>query len=232
MRREPAAVLFDLDDTLYPYRRFLASGFRDLAGHLEAAYGCDRTATFRLLVRASRGPARGHENQIGLAAVQLPAQLAGPLTARLRDHQPSLRLPPVSIVTLAQLRARGWRIGILTNGDPAVQARKCAALGVDRYVDATVFASAHGSGQGKPDVEPFLHLCDTLQVAPTQCVMVGDSEECDVAGALAAGLAAIRCVAWTRPATVTTRAAHVVDCLTRVPALLSAVKDRVHRHVA
>jgi putative hydrolase of the HAD superfamily len=232
MPREHRAVIFDLDDTLYPYRRFLASGFRAIAAHLAETHGSDRLATLRTLIRASRGPARGREIQVCLAALQLPDHLAGTLAAQLRDHTPSLRLPRISLRTLAALRGDGWRIGVLTNGDPAVQARKCEALALAPHVDAIVFASQHGSGAGKPEVEPFLHACRLLETPASRAVMVGDSEECDVAGALAAGMAAIRCLAWIRSAPRETRAAHVVDRLSHVPALLRAVEDRRIRHVA
>ena len=36
MRPEPGAVIFDLDDTLYPFRRFRLSGFAAAADALEA----------------------------------------------------------------------------------------------------------------------------------------------------------------------------------------------------
>jgi putative hydrolase of the HAD superfamily len=231
MPRDRGAVIFDLDDTLYPYRRFVSSGFRDLAGHLAETYGCDRAATFRTLIRASRGPARGREIQVCLAALQLPDHLAVPLAVRLRDHSPSLRLPSSSAGTLTALRRDGWRIGVLTNGDPAVQARKCEALALAPHVDAIVFAAQHGRGGGKPEAEPFLQVCRLLDTPATRAVMVGDSEECDIAGAIAVGMAAIRCVAWIQSAP-DTRAAHVVDRLSCVPALLRAVEDRRIRHVA
>jgi hypothetical protein len=40
-----------------------------------------------------------------------------------------------------------WRLGVLTNGVPAIQARKVAALGLGAVVEV-VFASAHGTGAG------------------------------------------------------------------------------------
>ncbi len=46
------AVVFDLDDTLYPYRRFVLSGFAAVAGYLARTHRFDRRRVLRLLARA------------------------------------------------------------------------------------------------------------------------------------------------------------------------------------
>jgi putative hydrolase of the HAD superfamily len=230
---EPRAVVFDLDDTLYPYRRFVLSGFATIAHDLQRAFGCDRRAAFRVLVRASRGPARGKEVQVCLAALQLPDHLGPPLAARIRDHQPALRLPRETAATLAALRQAGWRLGVVTNGAPAVQARKIAALGLMPWLNAVVYASEYGSGAGKPEPDAFFEIGRRLGVSPSATVVVGDSEDCDISGALAAGMHAIRYAGWTGRADRETRGAHRIDRLSRVPALARAlVRERAHRHVA
>ena len=41
MPPERRAVVFDLDDTIYPYRRFKLSGFAEVARHLERTCALD-----------------------------------------------------------------------------------------------------------------------------------------------------------------------------------------------
>jgi FMN phosphatase YigB (HAD superfamily) len=234
MSPDRRAVVFDLDDTLYPYRRFLASGFAVIAETLSATFGCDRLATLRTLLRASRGRARGHEIQVCLAALQLPPGLAPELVARLISHTPWLRLPRSSENVLIALRRAGWRIGIITNGPAAAQSRKVAALGLANYVDAVVYASEHGTGAGKPESHAFVAMSTRLDVAPDRCVMVGDNEDCDIAGALGAGFHAIRCTAWARhPVAEVTRANGTIAHLADVPRIAASLLEEVsHRHVA
>src|SRR5918993_3920821 len=62
MSRSPGAVLFDLDDTLYPQRRFVFSGFAAVARHLEHATGEDRKRVF-LVLRDAWRERRGRELQ-------------------------------------------------------------------------------------------------------------------------------------------------------------------------
>ena len=215
--RTSRAVLFDLDDTLYPYRRFVVSGFAAVATELSDRYGLDARAAFRMLCRASRGPARGSEIQVVLAASQLPPTLAPALIHRLNQHTPRLRLPRASAAVLADLRRSGWSIGIITNGTPDIQRRKIDQLGLMHMVDAAVCAAEFGSGCGKPESAPFIELSRQLQVAPERTVVVGDSEECDVAGAIATGMHAILCTTWRRHGGSETRAKCIISRFSLIP---------------
>lgn len=187
MRPDARAIIFDLDDTLYPIRRFVLSGFAAVAHHLEQTRGLDRRETFSVLVAAHRSE-RGHELQIcqkrlGLAPAVIPA-----LVDVIRGHSPNLRLPRVTRRVLARMR-HTWRIGIVTNGMSHIQARKIHALGLDELVDAIVYATDRGPG--KPDPEPFLEAARRLDVAVTECVFVGDDPRCDIEGAMRVGMRAI-----------------------------------------
>jgi putative hydrolase of the HAD superfamily len=230
--REPRAVIFDLDDTLYPYEQFRVSGFRAVAAYLAATHGCSERAVLATLLRASDGPDRMREVQACLASFALPASLVDELIAIVRDHAPHLVLSVHTASALNALRRDGWRIGVLTNGDPLVQARKIDALGLWSAVDTVVYATACGSGSGKPDTAPFHAVAHHLDVAPARAVFVGDDEVCDVGGALAAGMHPVLCSAWTRPSRPT-RALRIVYHLSDVSAVaLSLLEGGSASHAA
>jgi len=185
--RDARAVIFDLDDTLYPIRRFVLSGFAAVAHHLEQNCGVDRHEAFRVLVGAWRAE-RGRELQMcqkrfGLAPAVIPA-----LVDVIRGHSPNLRLPRESREVLERLRHR-WRIGIVTNGMSHVQARKIRALGLDELVDAIVYAT--DLGPGKPDPVPFLEAAMRLNTPASHSVFVGDDPRCDIEGAMRVGMRTI-----------------------------------------
>jgi putative hydrolase of the HAD superfamily len=232
MSPERRAVIFDLDDTLYPYRRFVVSGFAAVASDLASRCGLDARRVFTQLVRDARGTGRGVELQRCLAAFGLPdAELSG-LIDRLRAHTPRLRLSRDARRTLDLLRQRRWRIGLLTNGPRDIQTRKITALGLERDLDAVVFAPEAGSGAGKPEREAFLDIVRRLDVRLDASVFVGDDERCDVLGALAAGIHAVRCAVW-RPVEGPSAAAVVIDRLAQVPQVAHAlVTGEVSRYVA
>lgn len=192
MPRESRAVLFDLDDTLHPRRRFVQSGLRAVATHVAATFDVESRQAAAILAQARRR-APGRELQCLQDELGLPADIVPALVAVLREHVPAIRLSRTAREVLTQLR-QGWRLGIVTNGISDVQARKVAALGLAPLVDTIVYATADGS-PGKPAAAPFLDACTRLAVDPARAVFVGDDLSADVEGASAAGLKTI----WLAP---------------------------------
>ena len=235
MPRETRALVFDLDDTLYPGQRYLQSAFAAIAAHLARRSGLNRARTVALLGRALEtdgGP--GHECDRLITACGLPAEWLPELVAVARAHHPVLRLSVITRRVLATVRP-GWAIGIVTNGRPEVQALKIRALGLGPLVDTVVYASEHGTGLGKPDPQPFLEIARRLDVDRSRIVFVGDNEARDVAGARAVGMRTIRVTTWTRQtwaSTAQSEADTVVRSLASVPAAADALVSLGARHAA
>lgn len=214
MRPDPCAVLFDLDDTLYSRQRFVLSGFAAVSRALHRTRGIDPRAAFAVLCRAHR-TARGRELQALASACGLAASMVPGLVDVIREHAPRLRLPRASARVLETLRD-GWRVGIVTNGPPDIQARKVEALGLARLVDTVVFAHATGSGAGKPDPAPFLEAARRLGVAPARTVFVGDDPVADIAGARGVGMYAVRLLG---------RGAHTWEAAGAADAVVQSIEE-------
>lgn len=88
--------------------------------------------------------------------------------------------------TLAMLRARGLKIGLLSNRSGVLD-EFVVHHALD--VDAHLTSSAHG--KTKPHATIFRRLLEELAVAPEEAVMVGDTIEDDIEGARAIGMRAI-----------------------------------------
>jgi putative hydrolase of the HAD superfamily len=189
---EPRAIVFDLDDTLYPLRSFVRSGFAAVADCVSLELGVPAARVLRALCRASR-VAKGRELQHVCARLALPTAEAARFVDLIRRHTPRLRLPRETARVLARLRP-GWRIGVLTNGLPPVQRRKVEALGLCDRVDAVVFATECGDGTGKPDRAAFQTMLARLGASPERSVFVGDDVEADVFGARRIGMRTIHVV--------------------------------------
>jgi putative hydrolase of the HAD superfamily len=86
-------------------------------------------------------------------------------------------------------RWRGVPLGLLTNGASCLQREKIAGSGLGDRFDAVIVSG--DLGIGKPDPAIFLHAVERLGVDPKRAVMVGDSYDRDVVGALMAGLRAV-----------------------------------------
>ena len=183
------ALIFDLDDTLYRERRFALSGFAAVAAEVERRHGIPAREGFRILRDAMKAGRRGEAFQRLAQRASAGEDLVEEWRGIYRRHRPRLRLPWVARDVLAAVRPT-WRVGLLTNGLPAVQRAKVDALGLEPLVDVVVYA--HEVGAGKPDPEVFLAACERLGVTPDRAVMTGDDPWCDIDGARRAGLRAIR----------------------------------------
>jgi putative hydrolase of the HAD superfamily len=230
MPRRARAILFDLDDTLYPVRRFRQSGFAAVAAHLERTQGIDRARSMDILERALDGPDRGQEFQRLIEAWHLPDALLGEFVEVLRSHEPEISLPAVSARVLTALRPV-WKLGIVTNGPAAIQGRKVQALNVAPLVDAVIYAAEHGSGAGKPEPAPFREAARLLDIDPKRVVFVGDSEECDIEGAKRVGMRTVRITAWA-PSTGPTNADAVIHSLSQLPRVAAGLLERGTTHAA
>lgn len=184
-------AIFDLDDTLYPRQHFVFSGFAAVSRHVERQWGVSSVQAFLALCRASMAGRRGLELQALCDTMPVPPAAIPALIDVMREHAPSLTLPDETRGVLTHLRQAGWRIGILTNGLPAVQARKVAALRLADLVDAVVYAEAHAVG-GKPARAAFEAALAATGATVDRAVFVGDDLRCDVYGARQHGLRTIR----------------------------------------
>jgi putative hydrolase of the HAD superfamily len=100
------------------------------------------------------------------------------------------RVYPDALAALADLRARGHRIAIVSNSPwgspPQSWRRELERLGLAALVDAVVLCG--DVGWRKPSQRIFDHACARLGVRSYDCTFVGDDLEWDVAGSSAAGM--------------------------------------------
>jgi putative hydrolase of the HAD superfamily len=225
--RDVTAVLFDLDDTLYPERRFLLSACRAVAVTVEIVRGIPRAEVFAVMQRQIRRHGRARVlqavcRQFGLDEACVPA-----LLDVMRRHQPDLRLCRHAVALLHDLRAHGIRLAVLTNGRPDVQRRKVAALHLAPLVDAVVYADEHRPG-GKPHRAVFVEALRRLDADAAGAVFVGDHPVNDIAGAAAAGLRTV----WLSSdgPLLVVPADYVIGHLSDLPCALFTRAENAHAH--
>jgi putative hydrolase of the HAD superfamily len=194
------AVLFDAGDTLI---RLSGSG-ETLLHRAAAALGADpldpdeaAQVWRRVLDRSSTADelakgrdlssARHHEVWVALYDAAGCDRLVPGLSEKLYAltvSAESWEAFPDTLPTLAALRDRGLRIGIVS--DTGFDLRPALdRLGLAPYVGTVVMSYEYGVC--KPATKPFLTACHQLQVAPERTLMVGDNPLTD-SGAVAAGM--------------------------------------------
>lgn len=88
--------------------------------------------------------------------------------------------------TLAQLKKRGYLLGMLTNGNSRIQNCKLDMSGLRPLFDYILVGGDEGIQ--KPQAEVFRRAALRLGVHPTDCVYVGDNPVNDIEGAIGADM--------------------------------------------
>ena len=179
-----AGVVFDLDDTLIPTKRWQRE--RLLAALEATACGEDAARARREGMRIlEEGPRPRLVDALAEALEWEPARRDELLrTYRATWPERCATYPEVK-PALDALRRRGFRLGLLTDNPPETQRRKIETAGLAPFFDAVVFARE--AGGEKPDGRGFLRVAWELGVAPPRLAMVGDNPHRDLAGAAEAG---------------------------------------------
>ena len=157
------AVVFDLDDTLFPEAAYVASGFRAVGEALAAA-----GARGDVLDEALR--------QSGIASAV--SWMVSWCVARYREHRPDITLFPEAREALEYLRGK-VKTGLLTDGRLVARKSKVAALGPATRVDAVVYSDSFGRENGKPSAVPYRAVAEALGVAHDARVYVADNPQKD-----------------------------------------------------
>ncbi|MCB0112166.1 MAG: HAD family hydrolase [Caldilineaceae bacterium] len=198
------AVVFDMDDTLYPERDYVLSGFRAVAEWSEQAFGInanDGYAHFHTLfttgVRGDTFNRWLHHFQIIQpdSPREVIQQTVTPLIDVYRNHMPQIQPFPEAAALLPAL-SKIYQLGVVSDGYEMVQQRKWAALNIASYFTAVVFSDHWGREAWKPSTKPFHEVLRGFAVAPEQAVYIGDNPRKDFLGAREVGMATI----WLRRA--------------------------------
>lgn len=90
---------------------------------------------------------------------------------------------------LQQLKQQEFKLGIISNGGHQTRLNILQGLGFLDYFD--VVHSSEFVGIRKPQPEIFIHTATCLDLAPQQCLFVGDHPINDIQGAQSAGMSAL-----------------------------------------
>jgi putative hydrolase of the HAD superfamily len=196
-RAWPKAILFDLDDTLWPIapvilqaEQTLHAWLADNAPLVAARYTIDALRQARLELLAQRPEFQldlGALRRAGLleAFEQAGEDLAKVEHAMIQFFAARNAVVPYDDVLPGLLRLKGRvLVGSISNGNADLQ-----TIGLSHHFKVSV--AAHQLGTAKPDSAIFHAACRELGVAPQDAVYVGDDILLDVQGAQRAGMRAV-----------------------------------------
>ena len=191
-------LTFDLDDTLWDSRPVLMAAEQSLYDWLIRHYprigdcfSVESMRELRLELARQDAQLRFRMTALRKRSLQLVAAAAGyddslvePAFDWFLEARHRITLYSDVVPALRRLRAAGYLLGSLTNGNADV-----TRLGIGELFDLNV--SAESVGCAKPDPGMFEQACRIAGVDAAQMAHIGDEPETDIAGALAAGGTAI-----------------------------------------
>jgi putative hydrolase of the HAD superfamily len=177
-------VAFDLDDTLYPEREFVHSGFAAVAQHLDDLGIIEAESFFSTATSLFIAGVRGNIFDLVLErlAVDFPAARLGELVRVYREHQPRIRPFADSPKLLQLLKDNGVVLALISDGPWHTQQNKLRALGLEAHFDHLVFTGALGDDWGKPSPRAFQEVMERSGVRAPACVYVADNPGKDFVG--------------------------------------------------
>lgn len=171
-RKQPIlGVIFDLDDTLYSEKQYVRSGYKAVAKLLG-----DEALADRLWTYFENGKPAIDEllNELGCMGRKEECLEA------YREQIPEITLYDGVVDLILELKSKGIKVGIITDGRVSGQKRKLQALGLDKLIDDIIITDELGGTQFRKPCDIAFRIMQRRWGLPfEQMVYVGDNVEKD-----------------------------------------------------
>lgn len=195
LQKKPQAVIFDTDNTLYPYEPAHKAATKateikacNLLGvpleKFQDAFATARKDVKTQLKKTASSHSRLLYYQRTIELLGLNTQILMTLDLEQtywRTFLANCRLFPEVKEFILDLKSLGVTTAIITDLTAQIQFRKIIYLGLDTYFDYVV--TSEEAGIDKPNKAPFEIALKKLQVSPENIWMIGDNPDADIVGA-------------------------------------------------
>ena len=188
----PRAVIFDMDNTLYPYPPSHKAGMGAVEEKLVTDYGITPRSFAECFMRAREelkkrlgATASSHSRLLYfMRTLELLGFKSQPLLALdleqsyWRNFLKAEELYPDVIPLFEFLRSSGVVIAIVTDLTAQIQLRKLIYFDIDKYIDCLI--TSEEAGVDKSGLIPFELAIERLGIPPQEIWVVGDDEQADM----------------------------------------------------
>ena len=216
--------IFDLDDTLYPERSFVESGFRSVAIELEDRYGWPQHKSMKKMLDTLANKGRGLVfDELLKSQGMLTSKNVKKCLNTYRTHQPNIHLNKGAELVIRSLNTRPY---LVTDGHKLVQHNKIRALGITSLFAKIYITHRYGIKNAKPSIYCFELIRKQINCDWNDMFYVGDNPYKDFVNLNKLGVHTIR-VRTGEYADLEAQngfdAIHSIDSMEHLPKLLEKI---------
>jgi len=216
--------VFDLDDTLYPEKCFVESGFRSVALALETRLGLNADVSFQKMLFTLNHEGRGFVFDQLLASNNIFSRnLVNFCINTYRHHKPAIQLDSSAESVLNSFNHQAY---LVTDGHKLVQENKVNALRLQDKFKKIYITHRYGVKNAKPSVHCFdlirkIEKCDWKDM-----FYLGDNPAKDFVNLNPLGVETIRIRRGEHAKIIANKgceARHVIDTIDELPSLIKEI---------
>ncbi len=164
-------VIFDLDDTLYSEKQYVRSGYQKIGEYLGRE---DASEKLWLIFEAGKPAIDAYLAEIGEEDKKEECLRV------YREQMPEITLYDGVMELIQDLKSKGIKVGIITDGRPEGQRNKLQALALNELVDDIIITDELGGAQFRKPCDIAFRIMQTRWKMPYEQIMyVGDNPNKD-----------------------------------------------------
>lgn len=171
-------IAFDLDDTLYPEKDYILSGFKAVSQVMKNKFGGNDICP-ELIKTFKNGERRKTFNTtLERLGIKHNESLIKEMVDYYRMHFPDI-IPYNDVVPTLKLLKQHHNLVLITDGYLEVQKIKVKILNIQRFFKKIIFTDEYGRDYWKPNPKTFQMLMSDFSANKDECVYIGDNIEKD-----------------------------------------------------
>lgn len=189
------AVFLDIDDTIYNTSEFAKLARRAaLSAMIDAGLPLSHEDAYKLLREIIKEKGSNYNKHLNVLTKRVfgeekPLLIAIGMITYHNVKFALLRLFPNTMPTLIDLKSKGYKLGVISNGLTIKQYEKLVRLGLHHFFDFVI--TSEEAGVEKPDTAIYELAMKRMGCDPENSVMIGNNFKDDIMGAIDAGMSAI-----------------------------------------
>lgn len=170
------AVVFDLDDTLIAEKDYIKSGFKVVSKKFSDRYKLNEYEVFKNMMMLFEQSTKNVFNRLfENFNIEYSKENILEFIKIYREHMPDIQFFDDVIPTLNELKSKGYKLGIITDGYKETQNKKIEALNCKEIFDEIIITDELGKEFWKPNEKSYKLMVEKLGIEFNEMIYIGDN---------------------------------------------------------